>query len=380
MVLRRISLVAVTILALSLATVGIATAQDPNPNCSLKVPNNPLTAQGLTTPYELSATDPAAGACDEANDAQSAFVEAAIFNPADRSIQLYRPVVVNQGDQPGAAPVPVTLPAGAVVGIWFGYQGDNLTLTGGNRGCVNGFRNSVFGQFAYCNAPVFFAAALRGGVRPPALGTGRDGLPCPTTRDFAVVDQDQSDNVLTQYKIVNGKIAQATAPNQADGTIKNASDNGLLNRNILPALGCQSFTLPDITTGGSREPSLAANEISATLQRDPAALIPLNNPMTQVDGRFSVPKTGLYRLGVNQPLRDGQTPAQYCTLMQQIANERIARDNALFTNAPSPDPALNLKDFLVQRLQTSVQELNCNNQGRDDNRGPFHKRGERVLR
>jgi hypothetical protein len=36
------------------------------------------------------------------------------------------------------------------------------------------------------------------GKRIPG-GKARDGLPCPTVRDFAVVDQDQSDNVNTHY-------------------------------------------------------------------------------------------------------------------------------------------------------------------------------------
>src|SRR5947207_8358861 len=57
-------------------------AADPNPNCTLIVPANPLTAQGLATPYQLVATDRKAGDCHESNDAQSAFVEATIIDPA----------------------------------------------------------------------------------------------------------------------------------------------------------------------------------------------------------------------------------------------------------------------------------------------------------
>src|SRR5690348_16038142 len=56
-------------------------AADPNPNCSLIVPANPLSAQGLATPYQLVATDRRAGKCNESNDAQSAFVEATIIDP-----------------------------------------------------------------------------------------------------------------------------------------------------------------------------------------------------------------------------------------------------------------------------------------------------------
>src|SRR5436309_9266757 len=55
---------------------------DPNPNCTLVVPANPLTAEGLVTPYQLVATDRKAGDCHESNDGQSAFVEATIIDPA----------------------------------------------------------------------------------------------------------------------------------------------------------------------------------------------------------------------------------------------------------------------------------------------------------
>jgi hypothetical protein len=46
-----------------------------NMNCTLLVPANPLTATGLATPYQLSATDQANGACNENNINQSAFVQ-----------------------------------------------------------------------------------------------------------------------------------------------------------------------------------------------------------------------------------------------------------------------------------------------------------------
>ncbi len=49
-------------------------------------------------------------------------------------------------------------------------------------------------------------------LTPPALGTARDGMTCPTVRDFSVVDQDQSDNVTTSYRVAqDGKMAQNTA-------------------------------------------------------------------------------------------------------------------------------------------------------------------------
>ncbi len=73
------------------------------------------------------------------------------------------------------------------------------SLNDGN--CVNGGGNvfTFFGQYAYCNAPAFYAAVnnaiMLGQLIVPKLGIAADGGPCPTTRDFIVVDQDQSDNV-----------------------------------------------------------------------------------------------------------------------------------------------------------------------------------------
>src|SRR5207248_6305892 len=138
-----------------------AAPADPNPNCSLIVPADPLSAKGLATPYQLVATDRRQGACHESNDAQAAFVEAAVLDPATGALSVYHPLVVDRGTQPAAAPVTPALPAGAVVGAWFGYNGDTLTLRGApaNANCVNGLGGSAFGQYAYCNAVAFFRAA-----------------------------------------------------------------------------------------------------------------------------------------------------------------------------------------------------------------------------
>jgi hypothetical protein len=157
----------------------------PNPNCTLIVPANPLTAAGLATPYQLVATDPGQGPCNESNTAQSAFVQAGVFDPATNTISVYSPLVIDKGDHPLAAPVVPTLPAGAIVATWFGYNANNLTLQAAHgddltdNSCVNGTNGSVFGQFSYCNAPAFFAAAnaaiTSGKLKVPAVGTASDG-------------------------------------------------------------------------------------------------------------------------------------------------------------------------------------------------------------
>ena len=354
------------------ATAGAA-AKTPNPNCTLVVPDAPLTAQGPATPYELTATQRRAGPCHEANADQSAFVEATILDPATGDLSVYQPLVIDHGTQAAVPPIVPTLPSDAVVGIWFGFQGDTLTLHGATTGCVNGLPDSPFGQFAYCGAPEFFRAAntaiSQGKLRVPPLGTAHDGQPCPTTRDFSVVDQDQSDNVDTSYlALPNGRIAQNNAANAAalaaTTALSNASDNGLLNNFIAPALGCRPFTAPDLTAGGTPVDSLALNELqAAAAQAQPAALVPVNDPMVQIDGKPSVAKTNLYRAGVDMPPLDPttDTATDYCRDLAKIAPRRLNLDRPLTITAPSPDPATatNLFTFLQQRLKQSFTELAC---------------------
>jgi hypothetical protein len=351
---------------------------DPNPDCTLTVPENPLSANGLATPYLLSATDPKGGQCDEANTGQSAFVEATVINPANGALSVYRPLVIDKGAVPAAPEVVPALPKNAVVGLWFGFNGDNLTLhphgnslAAGN--CVNGAHNSIFGQFAFCNAANFFtsanAAVRKGQIKIPALAMAKDGLPCETTRDFGMIDQDQSDNVISAYLVLpNGKVAQDNAKNEArlkdSTTLVNGSDNLLLDSFIDPALGCTPFQAPDLTNPGAKVSSLALNELfAAARQKAPIALVPTNDPMVLVDGKLNVTKTNLYRSGVNMaPLHDvNSTPKSYCQDTLDVGAKRIQQDKNLTIGAPSPDTgaANNLYTFLASRWSESLTNLGC---------------------
>ena len=60
-----------------------------NGDCTLIVPPNPLSAQGLATPYQLVATNQANGPCNEANKMQGAFVQGAVIDPATGAISIY---------------------------------------------------------------------------------------------------------------------------------------------------------------------------------------------------------------------------------------------------------------------------------------------------
>ncbi|KAI6104138.1 hypothetical protein F5141DRAFT_1127390 [Pisolithus sp. B1] len=345
--------------------------------CMLRVPNNPLTAAGLATPFELSGCNQ----LDFAN--QGVFVEANIFDPATGNIQIYNPLVINAGmtstenntkrsTSSGEAgfffpPITPTLPNGAVVALWFGSNANTLTLTGDTNTCVDGLGNSVFGQVAYCNAPAWFTAVngavASGFVKVPAPGTGLNGQACPTTRDFRIVDQDQSDNVVTTYLLINNNTLAQHTPENAQANpdaevLSNASDNSLLNKFIQPALNCTPYQNPCATCPTSQSPALSTNELQGEYY-PPAggpALVPLNDPMVLVNGTESLDKVNLYRLGVGQPTAD-QNNASGTTYCHQFAQSGIfiASNEQTFAQVTSPaaDQATNLFTFLAMRFSAS---------------------------
>src|SRR5262249_31011853 len=150
------------------APVAQAAATD-NTNCDIIVPANPLSAQGLATPYQLTGpngTSPAQSGCTMANAANlGAFVQATILNPRTGALSVYNPLVITQGTTPAVAPVVPKLPRNAIVTIDFGFQADNLIQVGATANalaqgnCVNGL-GSPFGQGSFCNGSDIFDAAL----------------------------------------------------------------------------------------------------------------------------------------------------------------------------------------------------------------------------
>lgn len=351
-------------------------AADDQVNCTLTVPDMPLTAQGLATPYQLQATDD--GDCDEANLMQAAFVQAAVINPANGQVSVYDPLVVTKGTKPAAAPVVPQLPQGGIVGIWFGFNGTVLKLKGNGvqqGNCVNGVKDSPFGQVAFCNASAFFQAANQaiqaGKLTVPALGTGKDGKTCPSVRDFSVVDQDQSDNVTSTYLVTKkGKLAQDTAANRANlnaKPINNASDNFLVAQGVDTALGCQPWKVTDLADTGQTVTAQPLNELQAAAhQAAPVALVPARDPMVLANGYSSIKKLNAYRAGVDQaqvPNLDQASTKQYCQDLLNNAPQRLKLDQQFTINAASPDKAAanSLFTFLAQRFNATwgANGLNC---------------------
>jgi hypothetical protein len=234
-------------------------------------------------------------------------------------------------------------------------------------------------KFASCNGDQFMQKALAvvssGALNPPALGTGKAGI-CPTTRDFRIVDMDQSDNVVTTYLLINGQVlAQATPEASKNNTnaqvLTNGSDNALVNDFIDPITGCIPWTEKSPTAPSGSSPALALNELAGSKFQQNPAIVPANDPMVVIgdnNGNIqqSLQKVNLYRAAVGQPRANTIADASgtaYCKNFA-ISGIWIAQNQALFQGGMSPDPAAanNLYTFLAQRFAASfgpVPALGC---------------------
>ena len=97
-------------------------------NCTVSVPANPLTAKGLATPWVLG------DGCTWANGGtEGVFVDATILAP-NGQLEVYDPLVINQGTTPAVAPVAPTIAAGSQVIFSVGFNGNALALVG--RACA----------------------------------------------------------------------------------------------------------------------------------------------------------------------------------------------------------------------------------------------------
>ena len=380
-----------------------AAAAADNTDCDIIVPANPLSAQGLATPYQLTGpngTSPADSGCNMANAAAlGAFVQATILNPRTGALSVYNPLVITQGTTPAVAPVVPKLPRDAIVTIDFGFNGDEPDP--GRRDAQRAapgplrqrpriaLRPAVVLQRHRLLPRGVHADGLRAAARavPGDLGQDRadrgplgTGRACPNVRNFDMIDQDQSDNVTSVYLLnpATGQTAQDTAANEAGMTgtqaLVNGSDNALVDKFMDPVLGCTPFMAPDLANNNTPATSQALDELlpprRGTQPRVPA-LVPENDPMVlDANGNLDPAKTNLYRAEVGQPAISRQndrwdSPANYCQNMINIQGPFLAANQAVFAAGPSPVPDVgnNLFTFLANRLLQSFDNLGCKNFG-----------------
>ena len=366
-----------TIFKLCITLFSIVNSQD----CFLTVPSDPLNT-GLFAPWFVDTNPISTTNCSQLIPGSEVFVEATIFDIDTNKFFVYYPLVIDINTIPAIIPTVVPLPINNIVVIHVGINGNSVTLLPTNDSivignCVNGLPDgSVFGQFAYCNGVNFFKKVnenIKAGLLtiPPILNTVLGDV-CPTTRNFEIVDQDQSDNVLSQYIVTqDGKVAQDTPENRNTlnvlKIIANGSDNRLLSVFIAPAIGCKSFTAPNLGNNTIEESSVALNEIQANLldvNNTNVALVPSFNPMVLDNNMQSILKVNLYRDGVNQPrifeLNNNEN-INYCNKMGELTPPFLIKYQIELANmrSPSPNIANNLLNFMASRFENSWQILNC---------------------
>lgn len=327
--------------------------------CEIAVPTSPLSSQGLASAWKLQPP------CHEGNAVQGVFVQGVVFDPATKTISDYNPLVVNADGGAAVKPVAPVLPAGAVVAIFGGGNDTKTHLVGPGAGaCVNGADGRVFGQVFFCGASAFFAAVHASGMAIPAIGVDSHGNPCPTTRSFKIVDQDQSDNVQTSYlALQNGKTAQNTAANRAlfpnATVIHNPSDNLVLSNFIDPAIGCSAWMVPNLADNGALVPTQATDELQAAAYQANPALIPSGDPMV---GPNILGMVNAYRINVDQPTVGSLAQASthtYCVNLRNIQTPWLASYKTVFQNTAGPVAGQNLYAFLKARLAASFVNLKC---------------------
>lgn len=110
--------------------------------------------------------------------------------------------------------------------------------------------------------------------------------------------------------------------------------------------------------------SMALNELHASRQKPPVALIPASDPMVLSNNQPSLKKLNAYRRGVNQHLitnLNQATTKAYCTNYGNIAPGYIQKIAKFIIVRPSPDTgaANNLLTFMGQRYAASWVNLGC---------------------
>jgi hypothetical protein len=303
-----------------------------------------------------------------------------VVNSVTGELFVYDPLVITQGATVVSQPAPVNFDmATSVVGIWLGSNSNFLTLANSvgitNGRCITGPNGSPFGQFAWCNADQFWitvnSLVAKGIIQLPGLGTAFDGLPCPTLRDFFIVDMDPDDGVQALYLLTTqNQVIQKTTANMKNfaiaSTLANDGDNRLISVFVNPAIGCQTLVLPNAADPGTFAPALPMNILHAMFfQQAPVSLTPNNDPMTTTNALPDLNKLNLYRLGVNQPQAQvlgaaDNDPILFCRNYAAVAAQRFVSLNANLKAFASPAPGFaNLFAFMKNRAMTTYLNLNC---------------------
>jgi hypothetical protein len=303
----------------SSGTVSSSTVSSSNATCRIVIPAHPLSARGLSAPYQLKGCTAGSAA------SPGGVVQATILDPATGALSVYDPPVITAGNRPAVRPAVPRLPPHAIVTIDFSSTGPKLIPAGATPGALaQGHCISGPGSTSSCNGTAFFRAALalirQGRLPVPSegtsanmvatggrLGTGRD---CPNVRNFEVAGLGPAGALVDDF--------------------------------IDPAFGCKPFTAPDLGNKNAPATSRALDELLAA---------------------GNEPKVAARLPPAGQPGR-----AAYCQNLVNLQAPFLAANSGVLAAAAAPGPAggTNLFTYLASRLSASFSGLGCRQFGLAD--------------
>jgi hypothetical protein len=324
--------------------------------CGIYLPNQFLSPIGLATPFILQTSKSSNIECSITNPKTTVFVEALILDLETRLITVYHPLIVNDISQVEINPEIPTFSKNSIVSLWFSSNSLSFSFINIYPTCVDGNIDSKFKYFAYCNTDLFFSTVLKLNVNIIELKKN-----CPSIRSFSFINEYQSYKTLSSYLITDKlKVAQNLQKNRnilnTITVIENTNDgNKLLVDYVHQALSCNTFKVLD-NVENVVKPSLALNELQASLRNDSAYVMELN-PMILSDNN----KLKLYRLGVNQPIDYPIIFSNYCVSLLEESKMFMYNNYDILSVYKSPDPyiASNLLTYMAIRFVNAWEKLNC---------------------
>lgn len=344
--------------------------------CGVVVPENPLSYQGLNTPYILKSLNNKTDDCSVLKQRSTVFIEIVIFDIVSSTFYIYNPLVVNDLGQIKNIIKTDQLPVHNVVGIWFGSNDVTFKLLDSNNSlhfgdCVDGYNNSVFGNFAYCNAKIFFETVDKYKFYIPDIGKTINDFDCLTTRSFEFNQQYHISSVVSSYIIYQDQKVAIKSFNNLSifepplYVIINKSNGRILNSYISIATRCNTFIGYDFIDQYNRKSSIVLNELQGSLDKQ-QIFIPSTHPSVMMNGYPDLNKLNLYRIGLNQPVVTGihiNDSIIYCNGIYNKTPVFLYNHYDLLTNYNTPDDTLgnNLINVMISRFLSSWNTYDCGN-------------------
>ncbi|KAF9085747.1 hypothetical protein BGX27_003382, partial [Mortierella sp. AM989] len=141
----------------------------------------------------------------------------------------------------------------------------------------------------------------------------------------------------------------------------NGFDNALVAELTDPAINCKHFKAPSLMEPGVMHGSIALNQLHASLQAAPIALISTIGPMVLSYDQLSIRKLNAYRKQHLARHLSQATAKVYYTYYDKVAPGYIKSISKQIIERPPPmsDVANNLFTFMGQRYAASRTNLGC---------------------